>query len=57
MMWLKSCPKCKTGDLALERDAYGSYMRCLQCGFLKYLVHPTVLVIPGDGTYSRYTTS
>lgn len=52
MMRLKSCPKCKTGDIALERDPYGSYMGCLQCGFLRYLVHPTDSVIPRDATYS-----
>ena len=52
MMRLKSCPKCKTGDIALERDAYGCYMRCLQCGFLRYLVLPTNSIISRDGTYS-----
>ena len=33
---LKACPKCH-GDLYLERDQYGRYMSCLQCGHLKDL--------------------
>ncbi len=31
MYWLKSCPKCH-GDLFDNKDIYGSYMDCLQCG-------------------------
>jgi hypothetical protein len=30
---LDSCPKCK-GRLLLERDNYGLYQQCLQCGYL-----------------------
>jgi hypothetical protein len=30
---LKSCPKCK-GQLLLEKDNYGLYQQCLQCGYL-----------------------
>ena len=37
MIKLKACPKCH-GDLYLERDQYGSYMSCLQCGYLKELL-------------------
>ncbi len=36
MIKLKACPKCH-GDLLLERDQYGSYMNCLQCGYLMEL--------------------
>ena len=32
MIKLKACPKCH-GDLYLERDQYGRYMSCLQCGY------------------------
>ena len=28
---LKSCPRCK-GDMQSNRDMYGSYKECLQCG-------------------------
>ena len=31
MFWLKGCPKCH-GDLYSDRDAYGSYVACVQCG-------------------------
>ena len=31
MFWFKSCPQCR-GDLFQERDHYGWYISCLQCG-------------------------
>ena len=31
MFWLKSCPRCG-GDLHEERDFYGGYVACIQCG-------------------------
>ncbi len=31
MMRLKGCPHC-TGDVYEERDRYGTYTACLQCG-------------------------
>ena len=31
MYYFKGCGKCK-GDLYLEEDFYGSYLKCLQCG-------------------------
>jgi hypothetical protein len=34
MIWFKSCPRCATGDVLLDRDVYGSYLLCLQCGFM-----------------------
>ena len=33
MFHLKSCPKCR-GDLFFEKDFYGSYFKCLQCGLM-----------------------
>jgi hypothetical protein len=30
--WLKACPRCITGDLREENDAYGAYLACVQCG-------------------------
>ena len=35
MIWFKSCPRCQTGDMIQERDAYGGYVQCLQCGYMK----------------------
>lgn len=32
--WLKACPRCRTGDLWEEKDAYGAYMSCVQCGYI-----------------------
>ena len=30
----KACPKCH-GDLYLNKDMYGKYLSCLQCGYMK----------------------
>lgn len=32
MQQFKNCPLCQ-GDLMLEKDLYGSYERCLKCGY------------------------
>jgi Zn ribbon nucleic-acid-binding protein len=34
----KSCPKCKTGDLTIDRDQYGWYEYCIQCGYQSELI-------------------
>jgi hypothetical protein len=39
---LESCPKCE-GQLLLERDNYGLYQQCLQCGYLHDLQTFTML--------------
>lgn len=31
MFWLKGCPRC-SGDLYSDRDQYGTFVSCLQCG-------------------------
>jgi hypothetical protein len=31
MVWLKGCRRCG-GDLYSEKDEYGLYIACLQCG-------------------------
>ena len=31
MFWLKSCPKCG-GNLYEDRDQYGAFISCVQCG-------------------------
>ncbi len=33
MFFLKACPKCH-GDIYIDRDIYGSFAECLQCGLL-----------------------
>ena len=34
MIWFKGCPRC-TGDLIHDRDQYGPFVTCAQCGFSK----------------------
>ncbi len=31
---LRGCPRCR-GDLRQNRDMYGEYRQCVQCGFLE----------------------
>ncbi len=31
MMYLKHCRKCR-GDMYLDKDHYGTFLVCLQCG-------------------------
>jgi Zn ribbon nucleic-acid-binding protein len=35
---MKSCPKCKTGDITIDRDHHGWYEYCIQCGYQSDLV-------------------
>ena len=35
-MQFKRCPRC-VGNLYEDRDGYGPYISCIQCGFLKDL--------------------
>jgi len=51
MFWLKSCPKCDTGDLYDSQDQYGRYIACLQCGH--YLTEAEEVVL----RYSTRTAS
>ncbi len=34
MIYFNACPKCH-GDLTMERDVYGAYIHCLQCGLMR----------------------
>ena len=48
MLKLKSCPRCK-GDVRIDRDQYGWFEECIQCGYtcdLKDVVTPEK---PGPG--------
>jgi hypothetical protein len=33
MYWLKACRRC-AGDLREEEDIHGSYVDCIQCGYV-----------------------
>lgn len=37
----KSCPKCKTGNIGVDRDQYGWYEYCIQCGYTRDLINVT----------------
>ena len=48
MLWvirLKECKRCG-GDLSMERDRYGSYKSCLQCGAIEDEVNELPLEPP-----------
>ena len=34
MLMLKACPRCR-GDLYVDRDFYGQYKQCIQCGHME----------------------
>ncbi|GBD11266.1 hypothetical protein HRbin23_00920 [bacterium HR23] len=33
MFWFQACPRCQ-GDLFRTQDLYGSYIACIQCGYI-----------------------
>jgi hypothetical protein len=35
MFKLKGCPRCH-GDIYLDKDLYGVYEQCIQCGYMLY---------------------
>ena len=37
MIWFKSCPRCETGAVVLDKDYFGEHILCLQCGYMKDL--------------------
>lgn len=53
MLKLKSCPKCK-GDLLIDKDMYGWYEQCIQCGY-QHSLDPLVNVgqLPAEEKRSR----
>ncbi len=40
MVWLKSCPRCSAGDLILEDGREECSVKCVQCGYVKYVDNP-----------------
>ena len=42
MLKLKACPRCR-GDLHTNRDLYGDYSHCLQCGYMRDIPDPNRL--------------
>ena len=33
MIEFRACPRCR-GDIKINRDMYGAYRECLQCGYI-----------------------
>lgn len=42
MLLMKTCPRCREGDVVVDRDIYGWNALCLQCGFMVDLTGPQV---------------
>ena len=40
MLHMKACPRCREGDVVVDRDIYGWNALCLQCGFMADLTGP-----------------
>jgi hypothetical protein len=34
----KNCPRCKKGNIGVDRDQYGWYEYCIQCGYTRDLI-------------------
>ena len=49
MFWFKQCPRC-SGDLFEDKDQYGKFITCMQCGFAKDAPngHRGVMVITAE---------
>ena len=43
MLYLKACPRCH-GDMHANRDIYGPYKECLQCGYMVDVETPNSLL-------------
>lgn len=42
MLEFKACPRCR-GDVHTNRDMYGTYRECLQCGYMVDVEQPNKL--------------
>ena len=38
MLYLKGCQRCD-GDIYIDRDYYGPFEQCLQCGYVRDLAY------------------
>ena len=41
MFWFKLCPRC-FGDLSEDRDYYGKFITCMQCGYHQDVVETKI---------------
>ena len=42
MLYFRACPRCRTGTVEHSNDAYGGYLQCLNCGFMRDLPDPAL---------------
>jgi ssDNA-binding Zn-finger/Zn-ribbon topoisomerase 1 len=49
---LRSCPRCNKGDVSLDKDQYGWYEYCLQCGYMRDMAQ-IARALPGRGGYLK----
>lgn len=54
-MLTKKCQKCG-GDLFVETDLYGTYLKCLQCGYTRDLTQENLdlIVLAGQQYRTRF---
>ena len=53
MLYFRSCPRCK-GDMHMNRDMYGTYKECLQCGHMIDIERPNrLLLVPIEQPSSK----
>ena len=52
MFWLGCCPKCN-GDLYEDRDHYGTYIACIQCGHYLNGAKTARLKLAGDPRFGN----
>jgi hypothetical protein len=50
--WMKNCPRCR-GDLREEADVYGTYIACLQCGYILPVNEEQMLLATGTPEPAR----
>ena len=53
MLYTKACPRC-SGDVKLDRDNYGVYAKCLQCGFNRDFMTRRDIPAAADGSGSLF---
>jgi len=53
MLKLEGCARCKKGDVAVDKDQYGWYEYCLQCGYVHDLIDVAELGQQVDGIKER----
>ena len=60
MIWIKSCPRCR-GDLLQNRDLFGWYVSCFQCGHhlseVEEATFQHIATLPATADTTRANTS